>query len=80
MHDCGLSVGRWKIDIDDIKDLRGFSPVAVSYDDAWNVVGAHRPNEPKGKLLILNGHIDVVPTGPLDMWSSPPFEPRVSGG
>ena len=54
--------------------------MAVSYDDAWNVVGAHRPKTPKGKSLILNGHIDVVPTGPLDMWSSPPFEPRISGG
>ncbi len=80
MRDRGLSVDRWKIDVEDIKNLQGFSPVAVSYDDAWNVVGAYRPQEAKGKSLILNGHIDVVPTGPLDMWSSPPFEPRISGG
>lgn len=76
----GLAVDRWKIDVDDIKDLPGFSPVAVSYDDAWNLVGAYRAKQPKGRSLILNGHIDVVPTGPLDMWSSPPFSPRVSGG
>ena len=80
MRDRGLTVDRWKIDVEDIRNLQGFSPVAVSYDDAWNVVGAHRPKQPKGKSLILNGHIDVVPTGPLDMWCSPPFEPRVSGG
>ncbi|MGH6931117.1 MAG: ArgE/DapE family deacylase [Dongiaceae bacterium] len=79
-RDRGLSVDRWKIEVDDIKHLSGFSPVAVSYDDAWNVVGVHRPKNPTGKSLILNGHIDVVPTGPLDMWSTPPFEPRVSDG
>ena len=80
MRDRGLTVDRWKIDVEDIKDLQGFSPVAVSYDDAWNVVGAHRPKSPKGKSLILNGHIDVVPTGPLDRWSSPPFEPAITDG
>ncbi|MEO8558667.1 MAG: ArgE/DapE family deacylase [Rhodospirillales bacterium] len=76
----GLSVDRWKIEIDDIKTMRGFSPVNVSYDDAWNVVGALRAAHPKGRSLILNGHIDVVPEGPLDMWTSPPYEPRVADG
>src|SRR6185369_14054587 len=32
-HD--LAVDRWKIEIDDIKHLRGFSPVSISYEDAW---------------------------------------------
>lgn len=76
----GLAVDRWKIEVDDIKHLPGFSPVAVSYDNAWNVVGTHRPANAKGKSLILNGHIDVVPTGPLDMWATPPFSPRVENG
>ena len=76
----GLAVDRWKVDIDAIKTMRGFSPVNISYDDAWNVVGAWRARAPKGKSLILNGHIDVVPEGPLDMWSSPPYEPRVRDG
>jgi acetylornithine deacetylase len=76
----GLGVDRWKIEIEDIKHLPGFSPVAVSYDNAFNVVGAHRPREAKGRSLILNGHIDVVPTGPLDLWSRPPFSPHVEDG
>ncbi len=79
-RDRGLAVDRWKIDLADIRHLPGFSPVAVSYDDAWNVVGAHRPRNATGRSLILNGHIDVVPTGPLDMWTTPPFEPRVAAG
>jgi len=76
----GLAVDRWKIDVADIEHLPGFSPVAVSYDNAINVVGAHRPKESKGRSLILNGHIDVVPTGPLDLWTSPPFAPYVANG
>ncbi|MEX0807136.1 MAG: ArgE/DapE family deacylase [Dongiaceae bacterium] len=75
----GLAVDRWKIDVKDIQHLPGFSPVMVSYDDAWNVVGSHRPRETKGRSLILNGHIDVVPTGPAEMWAKPPFEPHVEG-
>jgi len=75
----GLAVDRWLVRVDDIKDLPGFSPVMVSYENAWNVVGAYRAERPSGRSLILNGHIDVVPTGPADMWSTPPFEPRIDG-
>jgi len=76
----GLAVDRWKIAVEDIQDLPGFSPVAVSYENAFNVVGVHRPKETKGRSLILNGHIDVVPTGPLDLWTKPPFAPHVENG
>lgn len=75
----GLSVDRWKIEIDDIRHMPGYSPVLAGYDDAWNVVGAHRADSPRGRSLILNGHIDVVPEGPLDMWTTPPYEPRIDG-
>jgi acetylornithine deacetylase len=76
----GLGVDRWQIKIDDLKHLPGYSPHSQEYDDAWNVVGAWRPSNPKGRSLILNGHIDVVPEGPHDMWSRPPFEPAVKDG
>jgi acetylornithine deacetylase len=84
MHDAmqarGLAVDRWSIDIDAIKDHPGFSPVTVSYDNALNVVGTHRPRAAAGRSLILNGHIDVVPTGPVDMWGFPPYEPAIKDG
>ncbi len=33
-----------------------------------------------GRLICFAGHTDVVPTGPLDQWTSPPFEPTVRDG
>lgn len=31
-------------------------------------------------LLVFAGHTDVVPTGPLDAWETPPFTPTERGG
>lgn len=75
-----FTVDRWNINVDDIAHLPGFSPVIGDYEDAVNVVGTHNSRMRSGKSLILNGHIDVVPVGPLDMWVSPPFEPRIEEG
>ncbi len=33
-----------------------------------------------GPLLVFAGHTDVVPSGPLAEWTSPPFEPAVRNG
>lgn len=40
----------------------------------WAERGEHGP------LLVFAGHTDVVPTGPLEQWDSPPFEPQVRDG
>jgi acetylornithine deacetylase len=76
-RDQQLSVDRWQIRLDDIRHLPGYSPTQQEYVDAWNVVGAWRPTTARGRSVILNGHIDVVPEGPLDMWHRPPFAPEV---
>jgi len=80
LQDRGYDVDRWNIVVEDICHLPGFSPVIGNYDDAVNVVGTHKSTTQKGKSLILNGHIDVVPEGPLDMWDTPPFSPGVDDG
>ena len=43
MRDRGLGVDRFAIDVDSIKHHPGFSPVAVDYSNAINVVGTHTP-------------------------------------
>jgi succinyl-diaminopimelate desuccinylase len=40
----------------------------------WARRGSQRP------LVVLAGHTDVVPTGPLDQWHSDPFQPEVRDG
>jgi len=40
---------------------------------------AHRPGS-SSKTLAFAGHTDVVPTGPLDQWSSDPFTPTHKDG
>ncbi|MES2217868.1 MAG: succinyl-diaminopimelate desuccinylase [Pseudomonadota bacterium] len=42
-------------------------------DNLWARYGDQAP------LLVFAGHTDVVPTGPLDKWQSPPFEPEIRG-
>jgi succinyl-diaminopimelate desuccinylase len=37
-------------------------------------------NDSKSKLLVFAGHTDVVPTGPLDQWTSNPFVPSHRDG
>lgn len=83
VHDAlarrGYAMDRWAIELDDIRHHPGFSPVTVDYSQAVNVVGTWRPRQEKGRSLILNGHIDVVPEGPVSMWSHSPYRPHVDG-
>lgn len=77
----GYAVDRWQLDPAAIAAHPGASPVDVSYAQASNVVGTLEPEgAATGRSLLINGHVDVVPTGPVDMWQAPPFDPRVEGG
>ncbi len=73
----GYEVDDWAVEIEDLKPLPGFGPIHGDFSRARSVVGTHRPSRTQGRSLILQGHLDVVPTGPLDMWSHPPFAPLI---
>lgn len=48
-----------------------------------NLLACHRPPEDlaqPGRSLLFNGHLDVVPTGPVALWRQDPFEPWVADG
>ncbi len=76
----GYEVDDWHIDVGDLKDLRGFGPIEHDFSKARSVVGTYRPAATAGRSLILQGHCDVVPAGPLEMWETPPFAPVVKDG
>ena len=50
-------------------DLAGSRQVVATYDGGGG-----------GRSLILQGHIDVVPEGPADLWEEPPFAATVRDG
>lgn len=45
-----------------------------------NLWAIKRSANPHAKTLVFAGHTDVVPTGPLDQWSSDPFTPTHRDG
>jgi succinyl-diaminopimelate desuccinylase len=55
----------------------GFKIERMRFGDVDNFY-ARLGTEPP--LIVFAGHTDVVPTGPLDKWHTPPFEPTIVDG
>jgi len=53
-----------------------FGPADARVSNLWAVRDGGRP----GPTLVFAGHTDVVPTGPLDQWTSAPFVPTYRDG
>lgn len=75
----GYAMDRFPMDRAALAVHPGAGAFSDTHSDAPIVVGIHYPREEKGRSLILQAHVDVVPTGPRDMWTIPPFEPRIDG-
>lgn len=55
----------------------GFTAERLTFGDVTNLWARRGDAHP---VLCFAGHTDVVPTGPLDQWTSPPFEPQIRDG
>ncbi|HLX28871.1 MAG TPA: succinyl-diaminopimelate desuccinylase [Casimicrobiaceae bacterium] len=55
----------------------GFHCESLVVNGVTNLWARHGDSHP---LVCLAGHTDVVPTGPLDEWSSDPFTPTIRDG
>ena len=76
----GLDPFRVPVDVNKLADVPGFSPPLISYAGRENVAAVHRPRERAGRSLILQGHLDVVPEGAAELWTTPPFSPAIRDG
>ena len=56
---------------------RGFKIENLRFDDVHNFWAVHGDS---GPIFCFAGHTDVVPTGPLENWSHPPFTPTIVDG
>lgn len=82
----GLELDLWEPDIVKLKEHPAYSSVELcedtklhTYKDRPNVVATLK-GKAKGKSLILNGHVDVVPTGPTEMWTHNPWGGEIENG
>lgn len=57
----------------------GLEHVGVHETDGHPVAYADWLHAPGKPTILFYGHVDVQPTDPLDLWTSPPFEPRLVG-
>jgi acetylornithine deacetylase len=76
----GLTPQRVPVEPAALEGHPGFSPPLIDYAGRDNVVAVHRPRANTGRSLVLQGHVDVVPEGAADEWTTPPFEPVIRGG
>ncbi len=77
----GWAVDRYALADVAMNHLPGYSPVMdTDYSNAVQVVAALRSPDVGGRSLILQGHVDVVPVGPAEMWTEPPFGAVVKEG
>ncbi|MEM7544980.1 MAG: ArgE/DapE family deacylase [Pseudomonadota bacterium] len=79
MAERGFEVDHYRVDPHRLDGHPGASGPVHDYGDAWNAVGTLN-REGTGRSLILNGHIDVVPTGRRDGWTADPFDPVIRDG
>lgn len=55
----------------------GFSIEFINRNGVTNLWARRGATKP---LFVFAGHTDVVPTGPLEKWTSPPFAPQIRDG
>lgn len=77
----GLDVDHWRIDLDELTADPEFPGMEVERTEAWGLVGRlEGARTDEHDTLMLNGHIDVVPTGDDDAWRDAPFAGTTRGG
>jgi acetylornithine deacetylase len=76
-RDCGLAPRSVALDAERLRAAEGASPFSWDVSGKRNVVADL--GDGRGRSLILNGHVDVVPPAEESLWTHPPFSARRDG-
>jgi len=74
----GLKVISLEADHEKVSQHKAFIESGFGFKGRPNIIGILE-GEPAAKSLILNGHVDVVPEGPIREWDFSPWEGKVAG-
>ncbi|MHB1124599.1 MAG: succinyl-diaminopimelate desuccinylase [Ramlibacter sp.] len=55
-------------------------PAEFRVSNLWSRRPGRLHGQPAGRTIVFAGHTDVVPTGPLEQWTSDPFTPTHRDG
>ncbi|MGW1752537.1 ArgE/DapE family deacylase [Streptomyces sp. NPDC002092] len=72
-----LDVDLWSMNLPELRAHPRFPGSEAPRTEAWGLVGDTQ-QQGDGPILVLQGHVDVVPPGDLTQWTGDPFRPRVS--
>ncbi|UYV19351.1 ArgE/DapE family deacylase [Halomonas qaidamensis] len=75
----GLPVTRVPLDAAGFAEHPHRAPAEWPSTGRYNVISDLNPSAP-GPHLVFNGHLDVVPAEPTDMWTRSPWEPWQKDG
>ncbi len=77
---AGMDTDLWSVDLPTITADPDFPGMEAPRDEAWGLVGSWGGTDPDAPTVVLNGHLDVVPTGGPELWTVDPWQGRVRNG
>jgi len=85
LRSLGLSAEVVPSRLPELQDHPAFCDDGIPFHDRLNIVGhwrgtGHAANSSSARSLILNGHMDVVPTGSEALWSDSPWSGALRDG
>jgi acetylornithine deacetylase len=71
LRELGFDVDAWKFELDDLYAQPGFPGIEAERHEGYGVVGTiggETAGPDAAPALVLQGHVDVVPTGDIEKW------------
>ena len=78
LKEMNLEIDMWEPNHKELKKHPAYVPVKNRYTDRPNLVGTYKGTG-KGKSLLFNGHVDVIPVKPLGAWKHHPWSGDIQG-